>query len=129
MSTAFQSNAFQTTAFQIDSTDTHDGYSAEEDELLRQQVQARADAYRASKERLRSDLILAMEGPQESEAIEVLRDAIPAELAKAAPDYEPDLRAMLSDMRSLEHIARLALNEERRRFEEDEEEVEFLLLQ
>lgn len=94
----------------------------------RRELDARAAAYRQSRERLRADLLLAIDGPQEAEAIAVLREAAPEELAKAAPDYEPDLRALLADMGALKRIAALAISEQRRRDDEDERDVELLLL-
>ena len=91
-------------------------------------VAARARAYRNSRSRLRSDLLLAIDGPQAPEVLEVMREAIPEELERAAPDYEPELKGLLADMSALRKIAEIALADERRRTDEDEEDVELLLL-
>lgn len=129
MANAFQSNAFQKNTFQIDA-DTRDGVTQEEDERLRRVVEERALSYRRSREKLRSDIILAMEGPQEAEVLSVVESSLGEEREYLfTPDYEPELRGLLSEMNALKRIAQIALSEQRRRFQEDEEDVEFLLLQ
>lgn len=134
MATAFQSDAFQNNAFQIDA-DTRDGGRNirrvfYEEEEVREEVNARALEYRRNRERLRADIILAMDGPREQEALAVIEEHLGDEReALSAPDYEPELRGLLAEMSALKRIAALALAEEKRRFDEDEEDVEFLLLQ
>lgn len=106
--------------------DLHDGGEAER---VRDEVIARAKSYRASRERLRADIILAMDGPQEAEVLEVIRENLGDEReALATPDYEPELRGLLAEMSALKRIAAIALAEEKRRFAEDEADVEMLLL-
>ena len=105
--------------------DLHDA-----DERVRRGVEERALAYRASRDRLRADIILAIDGPQEAEVLEIIRENLGDEQeALSIPDYEPDLRGLLAEMSALKKIAEFALAEERRREDEDEADVELLLLQ
>ena len=94
------------------------------------EIEARASAYRRSREKLRADIVLAIDGPQEAEVLEIIRDNLGDERAAlAAPDYEPNLRGLLAEMSALRRIAEIAIAEEKRRIDEDESDVELLLLQ
>ena len=103
---------------------------AGDDEHIRREVEERAKAYRASRERLRADIVLAIDGPQEAEVLEIIEGTLGDERAAlATPDYEPNLRGLIAEMSALRRIAEIAIAEEKRRIDEDEADVELLLLQ
>lgn len=134
MATAFQSDAFQSDAFQIEASDTHDGgrniRRVYDEEDIFEEIELRTARYRRSKEKLRADIVLAIDGPQEAEVLEIIRDNLGDEReAIATPDYEPNLRGLLAEMSALRRIAEIAIAEEKRRIDEDESDVELLLLQ
>lgn len=135
MATAFQSDAFQNDAFQIDAvaddTDTHDGFRKkpwrQKYYIAKEEVNERAKSYRQYREKLNADIRFAMDGPIEEEVLDVIRSELePEDFAKfGAPDYEPELKSLLSQTEALRTIARLVMEEEARREEED---IEILLL-
>jgi len=116
------------------SADTHDGGKRkpwrQRLEFGKDETEARAKEYRANRERLRQDIIFAMDGPIEAEVIDLVREHIePEELAQlSAPDFEPQLRGLLSQTEALRNLAALVLSEHKRQEDEDEEDVEILLL-
>ncbi len=89
----------------------------------------RAESYRTDKEALAEDIRFALESPIESEVLDVIRENIePEELkALAAPDYEPELKSLLSQTEALRKIARLVMEEHERQMEADDEEAIMLL--
>ena len=106
--------------------DTHDGFDADE---VRRRVDERAAEYRRSRERLRADIVLAMDGPQEPQVVALVDAYIGDERAELEkPGYEPELRGLVAEMSGLRRMAELAIAEEKRRFDEDERDVELLLL-
>lgn len=118
----------------VTAKDTHDGGRKkpwrQRIEYSKEAVDERALAYRQSRERLRADIVSAMDGPAEPAVLDVIREHLAPEdhVALAAPDYEPELRGLLSQTEALRELAALVIAEERRREDEDEETVELLLL-
>lgn len=118
----------------VTTRDTHDGGKRkpwyQRLEFVKEETEGRAKSYRSNREQLRADIIFAMDGPIEDEVLNIVREHIdPEELeALAAPDYEPELRGLLSQTEALRHLAALVLAEHKRQMDEDEEDVELLLL-
>ena len=71
-----------------------------------------------------------MDGPAEVEVLDVIRSELePEDYAKwGAPDYEPELKSLLSQTEALRKIARAVLEEHARQEADDEEDVALLLL-
>jgi len=121
--------------FDVDSiTDYHDGKPWHQ-RIEKSEVDARAKLYRSSRERLREDIVFAMDGPAEGEVLDVIRSELePEDFAKfGVPDYEPELKSLLSQTEALRKIARAVLEEHARieyeMAEQDDEEAIMLLLQ
>ena len=97
-------------------------YRTEEDE-----IEKRIAQYREHREKLRADILLAINGPAPEPVIEAL-----VEHAEPETDVQTgeslDFGSVLSDMQTLRKLAEFAISEQRRRDDEDEEDVELLLL-
>ena len=139
MISAFQANAFQTNplAFQIQSGDTHDGSSEGGKKPWHQRIEKEAvnklaQEYRISRAKLREDIIFAMDGPAEAEVLSAIRPEVTHEELYSAPDFEPELKGLLSQTEALRRIARAVLEERARQemlaLEADDEEAITLLL-
>lgn len=91
-------------------------------------VKKRAESYRQDIKNLESDIRSAMGSGAEEGVLDVIREHMdPEERQKlAAPDYEPELKSLLSQTEALRKIARLVMEEEARK-QEDEEEVALLI--
>lgn len=116
--------------------DTHDGAKPKRKpwyqrlEFVKEETDERARSYRSNREQLRRDILFAMDGPIEAETLDIIREHMePAEMERlSAPDYEPELRGLLSQTEALRHLAALVLSEQKRQDDEDEEDIEMLLL-
>lgn len=130
-STAFSTSAFSTNAFSFDSgADTHDGWR-QRLEISKSSVDERVKAYRLRREKLHEDIRFAMDGPIEAPVLDVIREHLePSDYEQfGAPDYEPQLKSLMSQTEGLRKIARAVLEEHARLEEEDEEDSAMLLLQ
>ena len=113
--------------FDVDSTaDKHDGYKRQRIEVGSDELEERVKEYKARHERLREDILFAMDGPQAEEVREVLAEAEPA--MESAEDYASNLSALLAEQSLLREIARFAIAEHQRRLDEDEDDVIALVL-
>ena len=139
MSQWMQCSFIQTVPIWADSAcnigDTHDGGRKPwYQKIEKSEVDKRAKEYRSSRERLRDDIVFAMDGPIEGEVLDVIRAELdPEDFAKfGAPDYEPELRGLLSQTEALRKLAMLVLEERARvemeMAEQDDEESIMLLL-
>jgi len=116
----------------ISTADTHDGRGGSKkpwhQRIEKVKIDERAKSYRYDRKKLHEDILFAMDGPIEGEVLDVIRSELePEDYAKfGTPDYEPELKSLLSQTEALRKIARLVLEQHER---EDEDDVEFLLLQ
>ena len=130
----FGGEFFNTPAPPVDTTDTHDGRRKkpwhQRIEVSKRDIAERAKSYRSDRQKLREDIIFAMDGPIEGEVLDVIRSELEPEDFKnfGAEDYEPQLKSLLSQTEALRSIARLVLEEHERMELQDEDDVEFLLL-
>ena len=87
--------------------------------------------YRFKKQKLHDDIRFAMDGPAEAPVLDVIREHLePEDYEKfGAPDYEPQLKSLMSQTEGLRRIARAVLEEHQRLEDEDEEDSAMLLLQ
>ena len=115
-------------------SDTHDGgwkkHWHQRIQVAKKDIDERAASYRKNRERLREDILFAMDGPIEGEVLDVIRSELePEDYAKwGAPDYEPQLKSLMSQTEALRKIAKAVLEEHARQLENDEEEAVMLLL-
>ena len=134
-STAFSTSAFSVGAFDfgstsVSTTDTHDGWH-QRLEIRKEDVDERVKAYRFKKQKLHDDIRFAMDGPAEAPVLDVIRDHLePDDYEKfGAPDYEPQLKSLMSQTEGLRRIARAVMEEHKRLEDEDEDDSAMLLLQ
>ena len=109
-------------------SDTHDGGKKPWHQRIEKKwIDAKVKEYRSEREKLREDIIFAMDGPIEGEVLDVIRSELePEDYAQfGAEDYEPQLKSLLSQTEALRKIAILVMEE---RMMQDEEDAEFLLL-
>jgi hypothetical protein len=117
----------------VDSTDTHDGDGKKKpwhQRIEKAEVDAKVKSYRSSRQKLAEDIRFAMDGPAEAPVLEAIRENLdPVEYEKmGSPDFEPELRGLLSQTEGLRKIARAVIEEHQRLEMEDEEETIVALL-
>lgn len=113
--------------FDGDSGDTHDGWKRQRVEYGPDDLDDQIREYRAKKDKLRSDLMAVIAGPQAEEAREVLAE-VPAPADTPIEDFEPRMAGLLAESSLLREIARLAMAEHQRLLDEDEDDVLALVL-
>ena len=131
MSNPFFSGAFFNGGFFGPLVDSHDGgKKIWHQRIEKAAVDERAKSYRTHRQKLHEDILFALDGPAEAEVLDVIRSELePEDFAQfGAPDYEPQLKSLLSQTEALRTIARLVLEEHARLAEQDDEEAIMLLL-
>ncbi len=113
----------------VSTVDTHDGRDPWHQRIEKSAVDERAKEYKFNRQKLREDIIFAMDGPIEGEVLDVIRSELePEDFAKfGAVDYEPQLKSLLSQTEALRKIARLVMEEHARQEQDDEEAITLLL--